>query len=101
MRFLTLVTLVTCAALGAQDAPKTKAPAKKSKASAPKADSYSATLPKPTRTGVRYGDHERHVLDFWKAESAAPTPCSRLASRSSPLTIASSTATPRSTPRPP
>jgi acetyl esterase/lipase len=23
---------------------------------------------------VRYGDHERHVLDFWKAESDGPTP---------------------------
>jgi acetyl esterase/lipase len=23
---------------------------------------------------VRYGSHERHVLDFWKAESSSPTP---------------------------
>ena len=74
MRYLTLLTLLAGAVLGAQDAPKTKAPAKKAKAAAPKGDAYSATLPKPTAANVRYGDHERHVLDFWKAESASPTP---------------------------
>jgi acetyl esterase/lipase len=76
MRYLTLLTLLAGAVLGAKDAPKTKtkAPAKKAKAAAPKGDAYSATLPKPTHAGVRYGDHERHVLDFWKAESASPTP---------------------------
>ncbi|MEY3491700.1 MAG: hypothetical protein RL309_828 [Verrucomicrobiota bacterium] len=74
MRFLTLLTLLAGAALVAQDAPKSKAPAKKAKAAAPKADAYSASLPKPTHAGVRYGDHERQVLDFWKAESATPTP---------------------------
>lgn len=35
---------------------------------------YDAAVPKPTLAEVRYGDHERHVLDFWKAESAKPTP---------------------------
>ena len=76
MKFLTLLILTACATLGAQEAPKTKAkaPAKKAKAAAPKADAYSASLPKPTQAGVRYGDHERQVLDFWKAESASPTP---------------------------
>ena len=33
-----------------------------------------ASVPKPTHAEVPYGDHERHVLDFWKAESDAPTP---------------------------
>jgi acetyl esterase/lipase len=74
MRYLALLTLVCAVSLGAQDASKTKATAKKAKASAPKGDAYSAALPKPTQAGVRYGDHERHVLDFWKAESATPTP---------------------------
>ena len=74
MRLLTLLVLTACATLCAQDAPKTKAPAKKAKAAAPKADAYSASLPKPTLAGFRYGDHERQVLDFWKAESASPTP---------------------------
>lgn len=35
---------------------------------------YAATVPKPTLTAVRYGPHERHILDFWKAESAGPAP---------------------------
>ena len=35
---------------------------------------YAASVPKPTLAGVCYGDHERHVLDFWKASSSAPTP---------------------------
>jgi len=28
----------------------------------------------PTKADVAYGDHQRHVLDFWKAESDEPTP---------------------------
>ena len=46
------------------------------KAAAPKAqpESYAASVPKPTLSGVRYGDHERHVLDFWKADSSGPAP---------------------------
>ncbi|MEI9893335.1 MAG: alpha/beta hydrolase [Chthoniobacter sp.] len=31
-------------------------------------------LPKPTLANVPYGDHERQVLDFYKAESDKPTP---------------------------
>jgi len=30
--------------------------------------------PKPTLANVAYGEHERQVLDFWKAESSEPTP---------------------------
>ena len=30
--------------------------------------------PAPTHANVSYGPHERNVLDFWKAESAAPAP---------------------------
>jgi acetyl esterase/lipase len=32
-------------------------------------------LPKATIANIAYGKHERQVLDFWKAESATPTPC--------------------------
>jgi len=39
-----------------------------------KTERYDASVPKPTVAGVRYGDHERHILDFWKAESSTPTP---------------------------
>ena len=35
---------------------------------------YAATVPKPTESGVKYGDHEKHVLDFWRAKSDKPTP---------------------------
>jgi len=71
MRLLTLLALACALSLGAQDAPKAKA---KAKAKTPAADAYSAKVPKPTEANVRYGEHERHVLDFWKAESAVPTP---------------------------
>lgn len=39
-----------------------------------KAPQYAASVPKPTLTGVAYGKHERHILDFWKADSDTPTP---------------------------
>jgi acetyl esterase/lipase len=31
-------------------------------------------LPPPTFSNVKYGPHERHVLDFWQARSERPTP---------------------------
>jgi len=34
----------------------------------------SQTAIAPTKANVRYGDHPRHVLDFWQAESKTPTP---------------------------
>ena len=33
-----------------------------------------ATRTEPTVSNVSYGEHERHVLDFYKAESSSPTP---------------------------
>ena len=30
--------------------------------------------PAPTEANVRYGDHERNVLDFWKADTKSPAP---------------------------
>lgn len=41
---------------------------------AAKAAPENPPVVKPTLANVRYGPHERHVLDFWRAESAAPTP---------------------------
>lgn len=35
---------------------------------------YAPGVPKPTLSEVAYGEHPRHVLDFWKAESEKPTP---------------------------
>ncbi|MBT3192966.1 MAG: alpha/beta hydrolase [Verrucomicrobia bacterium] len=37
-------------------------------------EQYADSVPKPTLSEVRYGDHDRHVLDFWKAASDKPTP---------------------------
>ena len=34
-----------------------------------KAPSYTPNLPQPSQSEIRYGKHERNVLDFWKAES--------------------------------
>jgi pimeloyl-ACP methyl ester carboxylesterase len=42
--------------------------------SAKTATNYDPSVPPPTLTEVRYGTHSRNVLDFWKAESATPTP---------------------------
>lgn len=39
-----------------------------------KADVYDASVPKPSMSAVRYGKHNRHILDFWKAKSDTPTP---------------------------
>jgi acetyl esterase/lipase len=35
---------------------------------------YEGDVPLQTEINVRYGDHERHVLDFWRAESDEPAP---------------------------
>lgn len=35
---------------------------------------YDNSVPKPTIFEIPYGEHERQVIDFWKAESDAPTP---------------------------
>jgi acetyl esterase/lipase len=54
--FLLLALLTPLSLLHAADAPK--APAR----------------PEPTEADVRYGEHERQVLDFYQAKSARPTP---------------------------
>lgn len=41
---------------------------------AKQATAYDVSVPKPTLAGIRYGGHERHVIDFWRAESNSPTP---------------------------
>lgn len=38
------------------------------------ATEYAPIVPEPTLSEVHYGDHDRHVLDFWKADSRSPTP---------------------------
>ena len=58
----------------AQNKAKQSAQTKARRKAAAKAAKYDASVPKPTLTGVRYGDHERHVIDFWKADSTEPSP---------------------------
>jgi acetyl esterase/lipase len=57
-------------------APQTPAPKPRAGAAtqSPKVEAYPPEVPKPTLEAIRYGQHERHVLDFWKAESNSPTP---------------------------
>jgi acetyl esterase/lipase len=55
-------------------APAALAAEAKAKAKAAAGPAYAATVPKPTLAEVRYGTHERQVLDFWRAPSATPTP---------------------------
>lgn len=38
------------------------------------AEKYAASVPAPTLSEIKYGDHPRHVIDFWKADSDTPTP---------------------------
>jgi hypothetical protein len=45
-------------------APAKKAPVKKA----------AEPAPAPTLANVRYGEHERNVLDFWRAPTASPAP---------------------------
>jgi acetyl esterase/lipase len=73
MRILPTFALLLPTLVFAQDTPK-PAEAQKPKPTAPPANAYPAHIPKPSLAEVRYGEHERHILDFWKAESASPTP---------------------------
>ena len=43
-------------------------------ASASSSHAQDAERPAATRIDVKYGPHERNVLDFWQAESERPTP---------------------------
>jgi acetyl esterase/lipase len=67
--FLMVVLVALVATTFAQDTAKPK------RASRPKKTVVNdASVPKATLSGVRYGKHERHILDFWQAESDSPTP---------------------------
>jgi acetyl esterase/lipase len=65
---ITLLCLMSVAF--AKDTVKTKKRARAAK----KSTVYDVSVPKPMLSGIRYGKHERHILDFWKATSDKPTP---------------------------
>lgn len=66
MRTLAPLCLATLIAMAPQSFSQASAAKKKS--------TYDASVPKATLTAIRYGKHERHILDFWKAQSDKPTP---------------------------
>lgn len=67
-----LACMMACQVATSQDIAQQKSePAQDTDAKAPKKN--SAAKP-PTEANLPYGDHERQVLDFWKAESPTPTP---------------------------
>jgi len=68
-----IVALATFVAISPAIRAQAAGKAKQAK-SATKAAPENPPVVKPTLANVRYGPHERHVLDFWRAESAAPTP---------------------------
>ena len=67
---LALLVLAPAPIILAQTAQQPKA----AKAAAKKAGPENPPVVKPTLAEVRYGPHERQVLDFWRADSATPTP---------------------------
>jgi acetyl esterase/lipase len=65
MILISALLLTPAAALHAADTKK---------ADAPKTAAAKPAAVQPSEANVRYGDHERQVLDFYRAESARPTP---------------------------
>jgi len=75
LRHLLAPTLCLATLTAAADEATTAAPRPKTRRPAAKeAAAYDPSVPAPTLAGVRYGEHERHVMDVWKAASSAPTP---------------------------
>ena len=66
--WLAVLVIISASPLHAADAPAAKAPPPKAQ---PKP---AAPAVEPTEANVRYGDHERQVLDFYRAKSDTPTP---------------------------
>jgi len=61
-------------AANAKGARRQKTKEKRRAAKGKTAPGYEGDVPTPTHSGVRYGEHERHILDFWQAKSDQPTP---------------------------
>ena len=73
-----LLLLALCLGIAPAAEPQPKAPAKEvvpaKKTVAKKAAPAEKPLPAPTQANIRYGEHERHVLDFWRAPTQVPAP---------------------------
>lgn len=68
-----MLAVATCVFLQSSEA-SAQTKQKKQPRTKAKTERYDPSVPQPTLAGVHYGDHERQVLDFWKAESNTPTP---------------------------
>lgn len=70
-----LVISLSGSAIAVENPTKTPAvPVKAAAAAAKKKKPVYPINPAPTAANVRYGEHERNVLDFWLAKSDSPTP---------------------------
>ncbi|MHC4401222.1 MAG: alpha/beta hydrolase fold domain-containing protein [Planctomycetota bacterium] len=58
----------------AQQARRQMQNARQKQAAQRKTRAGATRKPAPTHADVPYGDHERHVVDFWQAKSDKPTP---------------------------
>jgi arylsulfatase A-like enzyme len=65
---------VTAGRSGSAPGEKSGKPAAKGGAARRGSKRREPTGPAPQRTNIRYGKHERHVLDLWLAKSEKPTP---------------------------
>ena len=70
--FLICNALLLCAFVSF--APAQDAAPRKPAENRPSAETYPPSVPKPTHSEMRYGDHPRQVIDFWQADSNTPTP---------------------------
>jgi len=71
---LLLTVLLPALLAGPSASAQESGQAKRARSAAKKAAKVLPAPPQPTLANVPYGPHERHVLDFWKAESSTPTP---------------------------
>ena len=71
MRFLPVHLVLLCSVMCSLPRAAAQSPAA---APAPAAKKPAPQNPPPTAADVRYGEHERQVLDFWKADTKAPAP---------------------------
>jgi acetyl esterase/lipase len=78
LAFTTALALPAFAAEPPAKPPAAKPPAPGAKPGAPAPKAVAKPVPKatpnPTIANLHYGDHERQVLDFWRAKSEKPTP---------------------------
>jgi len=75
-----LVGLMSLGTLSAQNQPERPPSAKGGKKTAPARPAkttpavYPKTVPTPSKANIKYGPHQRNVIDLWQATSDKPTP---------------------------